>query len=103
MEENTPKIDKIEVINEDAVLQIKFKSDFYDRLLLVFQSTFNTKTPEEMQRALQQIESKKIEEEWIANYETMLYVIKGVEDYAKSNNLTKMVDASEYFKEETPQ
>ena len=103
MEENIPKMDKIEVINEDAILQIKFKSDFYDRLILVFQSTFNNRTPEEMQQALEQLESKKIEEEWIANYETMLYVIKGVIDYAKANNLTKMVDATDYFKDTTPQ
>lgn len=103
MEENVPKMDKIEVIDKDAILQIKFKGDFYERLMLVFKSTFDNRTPEEMQRALKQLESKKIEEEWVANYETMLYLIKGVEDYAKANNLIKMVDATEYFKEETPQ
>jgi len=103
MEENTQKIEKIEVIDKDAILQIKFKSDFYERLILVFKSTFDGKTPEELQKAVEQIENKKIDEEWIANYETMLYLIKGVEDYAKANNLTKMVDIAEYFKEEDPQ
>jgi CRISPR/Cas system CMR-associated protein Cmr3 (group 5 of RAMP superfamily) len=98
MEENTQKIEKIEVINKDAILQIKFKSDFYDRLILVLKSTFDGKTPEELQKAASQIENKKVEEEWILNYETMLYLIRSVEDYAKQNNLTTMVDINEFLK-----
>ena len=100
MEENTQKIDKVEVIDKDAILQIKFKVDFYDRLALVLKSTFDGRSPEELEKAVNQIENKKVEEEWILNYETMLYLIRAVEDYAKANNLTKMVDAAEFFKED---
>ncbi len=103
MEENTQKIDKIEVIDKDAILQIKFKTNFYERLTLVLKSTFDGKTPEELQKAAYQIENKKVEEEWILNYETMLYLIRAVEDYAKANNLTKMVDITEFTKEDNPQ
>lgn len=103
MEESLPKIDKVEVIDKDAILQIKFKPDFYDRLVLVFKSTFEGRTPEELQEAAEKIENKKADKEWIINYETMIYLIRTIEDYAKANNLTKMVPVDEFFKEDTPQ
>jgi len=97
MEETKPNLDKIEVIKKDAVIQIKFREDFYQRLVLVFKSTFEGKTVEQLQEAEKQIQEKAIKEEWIINYETMAYLIKASEEYLKANNLTEFVDKDEYL------
>jgi hypothetical protein len=102
MEQNTEQPTKIEVIDKDAILQIKFKTDFYQRLILVFKSIIDGKTPEELQNAVKQVEDKTAQEEWMFNYETMFHLIRAVEEYAKANNLTKMVDAAEFLKEDNP-
>lgn len=101
MEENKPQLDKIEVIDKDAILQIKFKPDFYQRLVIVFKSIIDGKTPEQLQDAVKQVEEKTATEEWMFNYETMFHLIRAVEEYAKANNLTKLVDAEEYLKEDS--
>jgi hypothetical protein len=97
MEENNLNLDKIEVIKKDAVIQIKFREDFYQRLVLVFKSTFEGKTVEQLQDAEKQIQEKLVKEEWILNYETMAYFIKACEDYVKANNLTELVDKDTYL------
>jgi hypothetical protein len=86
---------KIETLKKDAVLTIKFGADFYQRLVIVLRAIIEGKTPEEMEKAAKKIETKTIDEEWILNYETMLYLVKAAEDYAQANNLTEWQEVSE--------
>jgi hypothetical protein len=88
--------DKIEIFKEDAIINIKFKRDFYHRLVLLLQSLYRDKTEGEMQEATSQIESKNIKEEWVFHYETMIYLIKASEEYAQQNQLTELVDLETY-------
>jgi hypothetical protein len=97
--EQTPQ--QIEIIKKDAIIQIKFRPDFYQRLLLVLKSTYDGKTEQDLEEAVKQIESKQIKEEWIANYETMLYLIKASVDYAKANNMVEMVDIASLSEPDT--
>jgi hypothetical protein len=83
---------KIETLKEDAVIVIKLNTHFYQRLVVVLRSIIDSKSPEELEKAGKEIESKNITEEWILNYETMLYLVKGVEEYAQANNLTEWKD-----------
>ena len=91
------------MIDKDAILQIKFRPDFYQRLVNVFKSTYEGKSTEDLERAAKQMEDRKIEEDWILNYETMLFLIRATEDYAKANNFVKSVDLDEYLNQENPQ
>jgi len=102
MEENTQQPTQIEVIDKDAILQLKFRPDFYQRLVLVFKSIIEGKTAEELEDAFKQVQEKTAQEEWMYNYETMFHLIKATEEYAKANNLTKMVDPAEFLNEENP-
>lgn len=86
---------KIEALKKDAVITIKFGADFYQRLVVILRSILESKSPEDLEVAAKKIETKTVDEEWILNYETMLYLIKAAEDYAKANNLTEWQDASE--------
>ncbi len=80
---------KVETLKPDAVITIKFGPDFYQRLVIILRSIIEEKSPEEMEKAAKQIETKVIEEEWVLNYETMLHMVKACEDYAKANNMTE--------------
>lgn len=91
---------KIEIIKKDAILEIKFKPEFYQRLVIVLQSIIKDKTPQELEKAAKEIEAKQITEEWILNYETMLYIVKGSEEYAQRNNLTETLSLEEFEKEQ---
>jgi hypothetical protein len=90
MEEN-----KIKVIKPDAVIVIKFDRDFYQRLTFVLRQIIEDKTPEQMQEAAKQMNENNITDLWVANYQTMLFLLKGSEDYCEQNNLTEMKDISE--------
>jgi len=103
MEQNTEQPTKVEVIDKDAILQVKFRPDFYERLVLVFKSIVEGKTTEQLEDAFKQVQDKTAQEEWMYNYETMFHLIKATEEYAKANNLTRMVDPAEFLNEETPQ
>ena len=86
---------KIETLKKDAVITIKFNADFYQRLVVILRSILEDKSPEDLEKAANKIETKTVDEEWILNYETMLYLIKGSEDYAQQNNLTEWQEVSE--------
>jgi hypothetical protein len=89
---------KIEIIKEDAVINVKFKRDFYQRLVMLLQSLYKDKTEGEMQEATSQIENKNVKDEWVFHYETMIYLIKAAEEYAQHNQLTESIDLETYRK-----
>jgi hypothetical protein len=86
---------KVETLKKDAIIIIKFGADFYQRLVVILRSILEGKSPEDLENAAKKIETKTVDEEWVLNYETMLYLVKAAEDYAQVNNLTEWQDASE--------
>ena len=94
-----PIPDKIECLKSDAVIQIKFNRDFYQRLTLLLRFTYETHTEQELIEAAKQIEAKDIKEQWIFHYETMLYLVRGAEEYARNNNMTEEVSMEEFRKQ----
>lgn len=87
---------KIERLKPDAIIQVKFNRDFYQRLVLLLRFIYESKNEQELVEAAKQIEEKKITEPWILHYETMLYLLKGAEEYAQQNNLTEFIDLETY-------
>jgi hypothetical protein len=86
---------KVETLKKDAIIIIKFGADFYQRLVVILRSILEGKSPEDLEIAAKKIETKTVDEEWVLNYETMLYLVKAAEDYAQANNLTEWQEASE--------
>lgn len=80
----------IEVIKPEAIMTIKINRDFYTRLVVILNTIMDGKSMEELNDAAKQIDSKVVNDVWIYNYETMLYLLKACEDYCKANNLTEM-------------
>jgi hypothetical protein len=100
MEENlnTYSAEKnIRIIREGSILQVRFGLNFYARLGLILESILKDKTPDEITRAAEIIRDKKQhEEEWIVHYETMLYLMKAIEEYAEDNKLFDFLSEEEY-------
>lgn len=94
MEQNTEQR-MIEVMKEDAIITLQYNRSFYQRLVMVFTSIISDKTPEDIDKANRQILDKNITEPWVANYETMLYLIQDAEKYAKTNGMTAMIPVEE--------
>ncbi len=95
-----PEKQQIERMKEDALIQLRFNREFYHRLVLLLRYLYNGKTEAEIVNAIKQIEEKKITEEWAMHYETMMYLVKGSEEYAQQNNMTEFVDP-EIMRQET--
>ena len=85
----------IEVLKEDAIIVLKYNRTFYQRLVMIFTSMIADKTPEDINEANKQILDKKITDPWVANYETMLYLIQNAETYAKENGMTTTISLDE--------
>jgi hypothetical protein len=86
--------EKVEIIKQNAVIVLKFDREFYARLTMIMQQLIEGKTPEQMEDAAKQIESKNIKDLWVLNYETTLYLLKASEEYCQTNNLTEMIEIS---------
>lgn len=89
---------EIEIINPDAVVDIKMSAGYYNRVVGVAGAFVTGKSPEQMNAAHEQIKSRNITEEWVAHYETVLILLKEFEKNAKEAGLTKMVPFEEAMK-----
>lgn len=100
-----PTTPKITVFKKDAILELKFKVDFYQRLVFLLQYVVRGKTEEELLNAAEQMNKKEITEEWVAHYETLLYAVKGTEEFALGNGLLEEIDPADLTAptEEAPQ
>lgn len=90
--------DKIRVLKEDAVLQIRFGINFYHRMGLIMNHILQDKSPEEIVKAAENIRDKKpATEEWMVHYETMIYFLQAAEEYAEEKDLFKFLTHEEYL------
>lgn len=90
--------DKIRVLKEDAVLQIRFGINFYHRMGLIMNYILQDKSPEDILKAAENIRDKKPPtEEWMVHYETMIYFLQASEEYAAEKDLFKYLSHEEYM------
>ena len=85
----------VEIIDQNAIVDIKISSSFYMRLQNVFNSLKEEKKIEEVENAFNQIREQKIEEKWIYDLETMLILLKEFQEKAKEQNATKKISKEE--------
>ncbi len=98
MEENLqPQQELIKVLKEDAIIELKFGLNFYIRMGMILDTLLKDKTPEQILEAADILRNKRQhDEEWIVHYETMMYFIQAVEEYATSNKLYNNLTPEEY-------
>jgi hypothetical protein len=89
---------EVEIIQPDAIVDIKMSAGYYNRVIGVAGSFVNGKSQEQMNAAHEQIKSRNVTEEWVNHYETVLILCKEFEKNAKDAGLTKMVPLEEAIK-----
>lgn len=85
----------IQVIKPDAIVNIKVSTGYYRRFQEATMQLVSSKTKEELEKALEEIKSGKIETEWVKHYETLLIFCKEFETNAKEEGMTEMISAKE--------
>lgn len=89
---------EVEIIMPEAIVEIKMSAGYYNRVIGVAGSFVTGKSQEEMMAAHEQIKARKITEEWVNHYETILILCKEFETNAKKAGLTKMMPLEEAIK-----
>jgi len=82
-----------EAIPLDSTVSIEISGAFYARLHQFFYSVASSKSPEEFAKALEKIKSGKTSDDaWAYHLETLINLLKEVEDQAKIQGKIKMID-----------
>lgn len=90
------EVDKVRVFKDGSVLEIKLGLNYYNRMAMVLMDHVKDKTPEDLEKAVEQIESGKIEDEWTLHYETLLFFMRACQDYAEANDLFELITPEEF-------
>lgn len=88
----------IEIIDENAIVNIKMSTTFFQRLQMVYMNLIKDKSPEEVQKFLEEVKSQTISSEENYNIETLLIVLSEFQKTAKAEGFTKVVSKEELEK-----
>lgn len=97
-EKNQEEAQVINVIREDAIVNIPMSTGFYKRIQTLLNFFLEGKTKEDFERAHESIKAQKITEAWVFHYETLLVLCNEFEKTAKSHNFIDEVPLEEYKK-----
>jgi len=90
--------DTVEIIDPNAIVNVKISSSFFNRLGIIYQRMIENKTKDELGIAYQQIEQKNVTEMWIQDLETMIILINEFQKNAKLEKQMKKISKTEYSK-----
>lgn len=88
----------IEIIDENAIVNIKVSTTFFQRLQMVYMNLIKDKSPEDIQKFLEEVKSQKISSEENYNIETLLIILSEFQKTAKAEGFTKIVSKEELEK-----
>jgi ketol-acid reductoisomerase len=91
----TPGETLVEIIKPDAVVNIKVSTGYYRRFQEAVMHLVEGKSKEELEKALEEIKSGKIQSDWVRQYETLLIFCKEFETTAKNEGMTEMISTKE--------
>jgi hypothetical protein len=85
----------IDIIKEDAICEIKMSTGYYKRIQQVIGFIIENKPVSVIQEAHKTIAAKKITEQWVYHYETLLILCKEFEKDARANGHIEQMTISE--------
>lgn len=100
--EQTP-VDNVEIILPEAVVEIQMSTGYYKKIQQLLAFIVETRSPEDIKDAHDQISSQEIVHDWVHHYETLLILCREFEQKAKDQGFTKVVsldEAAELLKED---
>jgi len=90
--------DLVEIINENAIVNIKMSTSFFQRLQGLYLSMLKGKSNEEIQNFLEKVKSKTISEESDFHLETMLILLSEFQKNAKAEGQTNFISQEDLKK-----
>lgn len=88
----------VEIIDENAIVNIKMSTSFYQRLQILYLKMIKDKTQEEVQKFLEEVKSQSISSEENYNLETMLILLSEFQKNSKAEGFVKTVTQEELQK-----
>ena len=88
----------IEIIDENAVVNIKVSTTFFQRLQMVYLTLMKNKTPEDVQKFLEEVKAQTISTEENYHIETLLIILSEFQKNAKAEGFTRIVSKEELDK-----
>jgi len=85
---------EVEIISAETMLDITMSSGYYNRIRTIVQNII-TDHSEEIESAHNQIQSQKIEDTWVYDYETLLILCNDFEKKARESGFIKKVPYEE--------
>ncbi len=85
----------VDIIKEDALCNIKMSTGYYKRIQQVIGFIIENKPVSVIQEAHKSIAEKKVTEEWVYHYETLLILCKEFEKDARANGFIEKMTIAE--------
>ena len=80
----------LDIIDENAVIDIQVNGAFYKRVQALFFSMMQGKEPEQINEIFQKIQNNQIDSETVAHVQTIVVLMREIEEQAKvQNKVTK--------------
>lgn len=93
-----PDTQELEIIKEDALIELKFSTGFYKRCQSLLYHLLASKDSKDILAANKQIQEKNITEDWVYHYETLLILCKEVEAQAREQKQMEKTTVGELKK-----
>lgn len=87
--------EKVEILRDDAIVELKFSSGFYKRVQMILYATIDGKSSKELKEAMNQIKDQTYEEDWVYHYETLVILCKEVEKRGKEQDQMEEITLKE--------
>lgn len=85
----------IDIIKEDAICEIKMSTGYYKRIQQAIGFIIENKPISVIQEAHKSIAERKVTEQWVYHYETLLILCKEFEKDARANGFIEQMTIAE--------
>ena len=90
--------DEMEIIDSEAILEIRMSTTFFNRIQQAFNSVLESKSQEDIASAFEQIKTKNIKDVWVQNLETLMILINEFQKKAKEEGKVKKIKKEDFLK-----
>ena len=87
--------EKVEILRDDAIVELKFSSGFYKRVQMILYATIDGKSSKELKESMNQIKDHNYEEDCVYHYETLVILCKEVEKRGKEQDQMEEITLKE--------
>jgi hypothetical protein len=84
----------LDIIDETTIVDIQVNGAFYKRIQALFFSMMQGKEPEQINEIFQKIQNNQIDSETVAHVQTIVVLMREIEEQAKAQNKVSQKDVN---------